>query len=106
MSSLTISRCRVFGYRQAEVVGIAVIFLEARTALIFADLVQNIPTKLSPDGLGAVNIGHPKGVIAVISPWNLPLLLMTWVGPALACSNTVIVKPSANAVTTALLGNE
>ena len=40
-------------------------------------------------------VRKPKGVIGVISPWNLPLLLMTWkVGPALACGNTVVVKPS------------
>ncbi len=38
---------------------------------------------------------RPVGVIGVICPWNLPLLLMTWkVGPALACGNTVVVKPS------------
>jgi aminomuconate-semialdehyde/2-hydroxymuconate-6-semialdehyde dehydrogenase len=45
-------------------------------------------------------------VIAVISPWNLPLLLMTWkVGPALACGNTVVVKPSEETpATTTLLG--
>ncbi|MCB1357114.1 MAG: aldehyde dehydrogenase family protein, partial [Maritimibacter sp.] len=48
----------------------------------------------------------PKGVIAVISPWNLPLLLMTWkVGPALASGNTVVVKPSEETpLTTTLLG--
>jgi len=42
----------------------------------------------------------------VISPWNLPLLLMTWkVGPALACGNTVVVKPSEETpTTTSLLG--
>ena len=41
-----------------------------------------------------------------ISPWNLPLLLMTWkVGPALACGNTVGVKPSqVTPTTTSLLG--
>lgn len=51
----------------------------------------------TPDGTGALNyaVRRPKGVIGVISPWNLPLLLMTWkVGPALACGNTVVVKPS------------
>ena len=62
----------------------------------------------TPDGLGAFNVGYrkPKGVIAVISPWNLPLLLMTWkVGPALACGNTVVVKPSEETpATTSLLG--
>jgi aminomuconate-semialdehyde/2-hydroxymuconate-6-semialdehyde dehydrogenase len=46
-------------------------------------------------------------VIAVISPWNLPLLLMTWkVGPALACGNTVVVKPSEETPLTATLLGE
>jgi len=36
----------------------------------------------------------PAGVVAVITPWNAPLMLATWkVGPALAAGNTVIVKP-------------
>lgn len=51
----------------------------------------------TPDGGGALNVQyrHPRGVIGVISPWNLPLLLTTWkVGPALAFGNTVVVKPS------------
>ena len=79
---------------------------------IFADVVKNVPTEsfqmATPDGKGALNyaIRVPKGVIAVISPWNLPLLLMTWkVGPALACGNTVVVKPSEETPgTAALLG--
>lgn len=79
---------------------------------IFADVIKNVPEESfrmeTPDGAGAVNVGHrsPKGVIAVISPWNLPLLLMTWkVGPALACGNTVVVKPSEETpLTTTLLG--
>lgn len=68
---------------------------------IFADLFANVPTETfamdTPDGGKAINYGvrTPRGVIAVISPWNLPLLLTTWkLGPALACGNTVIVKPS------------
>ncbi len=79
---------------------------------IFADVVKNVAgeffTQATPDGTGAINyaLRVPKGVIAVISPWNLPLLLMTWkVGPALACGNTVVVKPSEETpTTTALLG--
>lgn len=79
---------------------------------IFADLIKNVPTEAfqmsTPDGTGALNyaVRVPKGVVAVISPWNLPLLLMTWkVGPALACGNTVVVKPSEETpTTTALLG--
>ncbi|MCW2309117.1 2-hydroxymuconic semialdehyde dehydrogenase [Rhodobium gokarnense] len=79
---------------------------------VFADVVKNVPTESffleTPDGAGAMNyaVRKPKGVIGVISPWNLPLLLMTWkVGPALACGNTVVVKPSEETpMTTALLG--
>lgn len=50
-----------------------------------------------PDGRRALNyaLRKPVGVVSVIVPWNLPLLLLTWkVAPALACGNTVIVKPS------------
>lgn len=79
---------------------------------IFADVVRNVPTESfrmdTADGRGALNyaIRVPKGVVGVIAPWNLPLLLMTWkVGPALACGNTVVVKPSEETPgTTTLLG--
>ncbi len=37
----------------------------------------------------------PLGVVATISPWNLPLYLLTWkISPALAAGNTVVAKPS------------
>lgn len=37
----------------------------------------------------------PLGVVACISPWNLPLYLFTWkIAPALAAGNCVIAKPS------------
>ncbi|MEI7297462.1 aldehyde dehydrogenase family protein [Paraburkholderia tropica] len=36
----------------------------------------------------------PAGVVAIITPWNSPLMLATWkLGPALAAGNTVIIKP-------------
>ena len=36
----------------------------------------------------------PAGVVAVITPWNAPLMLSTWkIGPALAAGNTVVLKP-------------
>ena len=38
---------------------------------------------------------EPLGVCAMITPWNSPLLLLTWkLAPALAAGNTVVVKPS------------
>jgi aminomuconate-semialdehyde/2-hydroxymuconate-6-semialdehyde dehydrogenase len=60
----------------------------------------------TPDGKGALNysIAKPLGVVAVVSPWNLPLLLLTWkLAPALACGNTVVAKPSEETPSTATL---
>jgi aminomuconate-semialdehyde/2-hydroxymuconate-6-semialdehyde dehydrogenase len=38
---------------------------------------------------------QPRGVVGLISPWNLPLYLFTWkVAPALATGNTAVAKPS------------
>ncbi|GAA2277393.1 aldehyde dehydrogenase [Streptomyces hawaiiensis] len=59
-----------------------------------------------PDGRQALNyaVRKPLGVVAVIVPWNLPLLLLTWkVAPALACGNAVVVKPSEETPSTATL---
>jgi aminomuconate-semialdehyde/2-hydroxymuconate-6-semialdehyde dehydrogenase len=77
---------------------------------VFADLVkmsglESFQTE-TPDGAGALNyaVRKPLGVIGVITPWNLPLLLLTWkVAPALACGNTVVVKPSEETPATATL---
>ena len=76
-------------------------------------MIKNVPTEFfemaTPDGRGALNYAQrrPVGVVGVICPWNLPLLLMTWkVGPALACGNTVVVKPSEETPQTATLLGE
>lgn len=46
----------------------------------------------------------PLGVVACISPWNLPLYLLTWkLAPALAAGNTVVAKPSEVTPMTAYL---
>ncbi len=46
---------------------------------------------------------EPLGVVAAIVPWNFPLLLAAWkVAPALACGNTVILKPASQTPLTAL----
>lgn len=80
---------------------------------VFADAIKNVPTEFfemtTPEGRKAYNysVRVPKGVIAVICPWNLPLLLMTWkVAPALACGNTVVVKPSEESPGSATLLGE
>ena len=49
---------------------------------------------------------QPLGVVATISPWNLPLYLFTWkIAPALAAGNTVVAKPSeVTPMTATMLG--
>ena len=47
---------------------------------------------------------EPIGVVGTISPWNLPLYLLTWkIAPALAAGNTVVAKPSEITPYTAFL---
>src|ERR1700674_261057 len=46
---------------------------------------------------------EPVGVVGLIVPWNFPLLLASWkVGPALACGNTLVLKPAEQTPLTAL----
>lgn len=76
----------------------------------FAELARTLDMESymtdTPDGRQALNYAYrkPLGVVGVISPWNLPLLLLTWkVAPALAFGNTVIMKPSEVTPSTATL---
>jgi aldehyde dehydrogenase (NAD+) len=46
----------------------------------------------------------PLGVAAQIIPWNFPLLMLSWkIAPALACGNTVVLKPAETTPLTALI---
>ena len=46
---------------------------------------------------------RPVGVAAQIIPWNFPLLMLAWkIAPALACGNTVVLKPAETTPLTAL----
>jgi aminomuconate-semialdehyde/2-hydroxymuconate-6-semialdehyde dehydrogenase len=50
---------------------------------------------------------QPRGVVGLISPWNLPLYLLSWkIAPAIAVGNTAIAKPSELTPTTAFLLGE
>jgi aldehyde dehydrogenase (NAD+) len=58
--------------------------------------------KLEYAGLGADP--QPHGVAAQVIPWNFPLLMLSWkIAPALACGNTVVLKPAETTPLTALL---
>jgi aminomuconate-semialdehyde/2-hydroxymuconate-6-semialdehyde dehydrogenase len=60
------------------------------------------------EGLGVnYTLRKPIGVVACISPWNLPLYLFSWkIAPALAAGNTVVAKPSEVTPMTAYLLSE
>ncbi|MFI6921894.1 aldehyde dehydrogenase family protein [Nonomuraea spiralis] len=56
--------------------------------------------KLAYAGFGT----KPLGVAGQVIPWNFPLLMLAWkVAPALACGNTVVLKPAETTPLTALL---
>ncbi|MEV0196066.1 aldehyde dehydrogenase family protein [Nonomuraea sp. NPDC050691] len=59
------------------------------------------------DKLGYAGFGpdpRPLGVAGQVIPWNFPLLMLAWkVAPALACGNTVVLKPAETTPLTALL---
>ena len=50
-----------------------------------------------------MTLREPVGVCGMITPWNFPMLMATWkVAPALACGNTIVLKPSEQTSLTAL----
>jgi aldehyde dehydrogenase (NAD+) len=55
------------------------------------------------DGAFTYTLREPVGVVGLIIPWNFPLLLASWkLGPALACGNTIVLKPAEQTPLTAL----
>jgi betaine-aldehyde dehydrogenase len=64
----------------------------------YADLADKDAGRLVETGLPAVVsrvVHEPVGVCALVTPWNYPLLQLSWkVAPALAAGNTVVIKPS------------
>ena len=63
--------------------------------------------KFSADKIESYTLNQPIGVVATISPWNLPMLLFTWkFAPALAAGNCVIAKPSEVTPMTAYMLSE
>jgi acyl-CoA reductase-like NAD-dependent aldehyde dehydrogenase len=55
----------------------------------------------------AVVLREPVGVCALIVPWNFPLMIAGWkVAPALACGNTIVLKPASYTPLSALLLGE
>ncbi len=50
-----------------------------------------------------ITLHQPLGVVGLIVPWNFPAVIATWkMAPALACGNTVVIKPASLTPLTAL----
>lgn len=72
----------------------------------FASAMEHYASETHSMGNHALNytLRTPIGVVACISPWNLPLYLFTWkIAPALASGNCVVAKPSELTPMTAFL---
>lgn len=72
----------------------------------FATAIEHFASEAHPMGNHALNytLRTPVGVVACISPWNLPLYLFTWkIAPAIAAGNCVVAKPSEITPMTAYL---
>ncbi|ORA29782.1 aldehyde dehydrogenase [Mycobacterium aquaticum] len=71
----------------------------------FADLAESIAHPIDEVRGHRQRVSFdPAGVVAIITPWNAPLMLATWrIGPALAAGNTVVLKPPEWAPLTASL---
>jgi aldehyde dehydrogenase (NAD+) len=55
------------------------------------------------DAAFTYTLREPVGVVGLIIPWNFPLLLASWkLGPALACGNTIVLKPAEQTPLTTL----
>lgn len=64
-------------------------------AALGQDLRGETISQYTPDALGLV-LREPVGVVAMITPWNFPLLILAWkVAPAIAAGCTMIAKPSS-----------
>ncbi|MBF6600782.1 MAG: aldehyde dehydrogenase family protein [Dehalococcoidia bacterium] len=58
------------------------------------DIKGDAITNFAPDAVG-LTVHEPVGVVGVITPWNFPVLLISWkLAPALAAGCTVVAKPS------------
>src|SRR5947207_9013370 len=71
----------------------------------FADYAEHLATRAFDQpsaGVFSYELREPLGVVASISPWNFPLMLLTWkVAPALAFGCTVVAKPAEQSPVTA-----
>ena len=79
--------------------------LAARCINWYAEAIDKVYDEIAPTAPNALALiqREPVGVVGAIVPWNYPMLMAAWkLGPALACGNSVVLKPSEKSPLTAL----
>ncbi|MFT3859289.1 MAG: aldehyde dehydrogenase [Aquabacterium sp.] len=79
--------------------------LAARCIAWFGEAIDKVYDEIAPtpDTALALIQREPVGVVGAIVPWNYPMIMAAWkLGPALACGNSVVLKPSEKSPLTAL----
>ncbi|MFV1566699.1 aldehyde dehydrogenase [Phaeobacter sp. JH20_10] len=70
------------------------------TIRYYAEAIDKVYGEIAPTATDILGLVHhePVGVVAVIVPWNFPLMIGTWkLGPAMAAGNSVVLKPAETA---------
>jgi gamma-glutamyl-gamma-aminobutyraldehyde dehydrogenase len=79
--------------------------LAARCINWFGEAIDKVYDEIAPTPHTALALiqREPVGVVGAIVPWNYPMIMAAWkLGPALACGNSVVLKPSEKSPLTAL----
>lgn len=77
----------------------------AATFRYYAEAIDKVYGEIAPTAQGvlALLLREPVGVVGVIVPWNFPLMIASWkIAPALAAGNAVVLKPAETASLTLL----
>lgn len=79
---------------EARVIDVATASEYLRFYAEWCDKLEGSVTATGDDAVSLV-LREPYGVVAIITPWNFPLILATWkIAPAIAAGNAVVLKPS------------
>jgi 4-guanidinobutyraldehyde dehydrogenase/NAD-dependent aldehyde dehydrogenase len=79
--------------------------LAARCISWFGEAIDKVYDEIAPTPRHSLALiqREPVGVVGAIVPWNYPMIMAAWkLGPALACGNSVVLKPSEKSPLTAL----
>lgn len=71
----------------------------------YGEAIDKVYDEVAPTPRNALALitQEPVGVVGVIVPWNYPMIMASWkIAPALACGNSVVLKPSEKSPLTAL----